>query len=431
MLGPRQAKTSNLRPVNEAIMVLEAASMSESYDASPDTPDPYETNAQTTSLISEIERSRLPRPLPILGSLFGFNQSRIAELAGARLKLFPQLLGRDATQQERQAILYHESKGVAYVSYGMPLFCAWGLYRAYETRESYRWPLYGSSKSSDGWWNGERIRIMGRNILAGDTARMFVHANRAAAYTIWAYAIGGIFIASFAATVYTVGELRDPRLKDFNQARRAKSKLEWGETEPMKRSKDPTGQGNTSMTDLWTRHRKDIGAMDDASPSAGSEDYGGEAERLGGGNTGLLSDAQMRTQETRQQASPRDSPTENRSSTFQMDKVARQPSSFDDSFGDASASTESNTGRIQGGSAWDRIRRQAQNTSAESPSKGQSWSAIQKEQQQGATTGDSFTFSSSDEDRHLAKGEAQDEFDARVERERQGGSFNESRGKRW
>jgi hypothetical protein len=43
--------------------------------------------------------------------------------------------------------------------------------------------------------------------------------------------------------------------------------------------------------------------------------------------------------------------------------------------------------------------------------------------------GDSYSFSNSDEERQLAKTEAQKEFDARIERERQGRDFDD-RGRR-
>jgi hypothetical protein len=57
----------------------------------------------------------------------------------------------------------------------------------------------------------------------------------------------------------------------------------------------------------------------------------------------------------------------------------------------------------------------------------------QKEQREGATTGDSFAFSKTEEERTYAKEEAQKEFDARVERERRGGDFSKGGGdqKRW
>ncbi|KAL8772534.1 MAG: hypothetical protein Q9194_004568 [Teloschistes cf. exilis] len=415
-------------------MVLETSSMSDSYDNIPDTPDPYDSNPTTNStesLKSEIERSQVPRPAPILGPLCGFTLSHRAKFFGEKLEQFHKATGRDAAGQERQALLFHQSKAIRYMSYGYPFIPGIGFYRAWQTRETYRIPFYGSAKSPDGWFDGERVRIMGRTILRGDFARQSVHAWRSSLYLSYAYLLGGILISSVAGTVNMVGESMDPRLKDYRDAVIKRSRQQ-------SKPKDPTGQGDTSMTDLWTRHRRAIGAKDtgtvddDASPSAGTNDFfGADAERLSGSNTGIMSDAQMRTQERRQQVSPEKSPTENRATTFQMDKVARQPDSFDDNTDDASPTAQSNASESQSGSAWDRIRKQAQTGSAGTGRRGQRWDALQKEQQQGSTTGDSFAFSSTDQDRELAKNEAQDEFDARVEKERQGGSFDDRRGKRW
>ncbi|KAL9581416.1 MAG: hypothetical protein Q9212_003915 [Teloschistes hypoglaucus] len=415
-------------------MVLESSSMPDSYDTVPDTPDPYDSNRTTNStesLQSEIERSPGPRPAPFFGPLFGYTLSHRAKLWAERLEIFREVTGRDAAGQERQALLFHQSKAIKYLSYGMPIGNLLGFYRAWQTKETYRIPFYGSAKLPGGWFDGERVRIMGRTVLQGDLARFSVHAFRTSIYCSYTYLLVGIFMASFAGTVTTMGDATDPRLKDYRDAVLKRGHL-------VSRPKDPTGQGNTSMTDLWTRHRRGIGAKDtgtvddDASPGAGTDDFfAADADRLSGSSTGIMSDAQMRTQERRQQVSSEKSPTENRATTFQMDKVARQPDGFDDNTDDASPTAQSNTSGSQSGSAWDRIRRQAQTGSTGTARRGQRWDALQKEQQQASTTGDSFTFSSTDQDRELAKSESQDDFDARVEKERQGGSFDSGKGKRW
>ncbi|KAI4250925.1 MAG: hypothetical protein LQ352_005175 [Teloschistes flavicans] len=423
-------------------MVLETSSMTDSFDTIPDTPDPYDSNTptiSTESLKSEIERFQGPRPAPIVGPLFGFTSSHRAKFFAARLELFRQTVGRNASDQERQAMLFHQSKSVRYMSYGLPITCGMGLYRAWRTRDTYRIPVYGSAISTSGWFDGKRLRIMGQTILQGDSARRFVHLSRTSIYFGYAYVLGSLLVESFAVTSMSVGELLDPRLKDYQDALKAKREVDSKRPQAQSKPRDPTGQGDTSMTELWTKHRRGIGAKDigtvddDASPSAGTEDfYGTDAESSSGGsNMGIMSDAQMRTQERRQQVSSERSPTENRAATFQMDKVARQPDGFGDDADDASPTAQSKTPESRSGSAWDRIRKQAQTGSPGTGPRGQRWDALQKEQQRGSTTGDSFTFSSTDQDRELAKNEAQDEFDARVEKERQGGSFDDRRGKRW
>ncbi|KAL8752492.1 MAG: hypothetical protein Q9199_005705 [Rusavskia elegans] len=413
-------------------MVLETSSISDSYDASPDTPDPYDTSSQTSTDFSSIDLSKLPHPPPIIGPLFGYTNTYIANLATMRLQYHTEAMQRRLSQKEREAIVFHAYKSATISSIGVPIACTFGMFRAFSTRENYRFPLWGDLKKEGGWWDGSRIRIMGQTVSQGSNARSLMHGFRSTGYLAAAIFFGGLIINSYAATVAAVGELRDPRLKDITDTIYAKNKQRKGDPEAIKpQSKDPTGQGDISVSDLWKRHRKDIGGFDDASPSAGADGYGGEVERLGGSNTGIMSDAQMRVQETRQQASPNDSPTENRASTFRLDKVEKQPRSFNDTFDDASPTADGGAEQGQGGSAWDRIRRQAQNPSSRGKQKAQRWNTVKKEQQEGSTTGDSFAFSSDDEQRQLARDEAQNEFDAKVERERQGGNFNENRGKRW
>ncbi len=330
-----------------------------------------------------------------------------------------------------EAVVFHAYKGATISSIGVPIAFGLGIYRAYATRENYRVPLWGELKSTDGWWDGHKLRIMGQTVAEGNNARSLMHSFRYSAYASVAILFGGLVVGSYATTVAAVGELRDPRLKDFGQAIRTRSKTQMGDPEAMRtQKKDPTGQGNTTVSDLWKRHRKNIGGLDDASPSAGADGYGGEVERLGGSNTGIMTDSQMRLEEKRMQASPNDSPTENRASTFRLDKVEKQPKDFNGTFDDASPTAPGDADDGQGGNAWERIRRQAQNPPP-GEQKRQSWNQVKKEQQGGSAAGDSFAFSSDDEQRQLAKDEAQSEFDARVERERQGGNFNENRAKRW
>lgn len=70
---------------------------------------------------------------------------------------------------------------------------------------------------------------------------------------------------------------------------------------------------------------------------------------------------------------------------------------------------------VQSGSAWERLRQQAT-----------SGKPVQPARRDTSSSGDSFSFSSTDEDRQLAKAEAQKDFDSRIERERSGEEFEES-----
>ena len=130
-----------------------------------------------------------------------------------------------------------------------------------------------------------------------------------------------------------------------------------------------------------------------------------------------------------------------------MDKEAQ---SFDDSFDEASTTVRrgmEDTVAV-GESAWDRIRRQASGQPA--GNRGSNWPAGQEQQaprpgqrawrrdsqrhpRERPETGDSISYSKSEEERQLARAEAQKEFDDRVEQERRSGDFSSDNGdqKRW
>ncbi|KAK1241370.1 hypothetical protein MKX08_001344 [Trichoderma sp. CBMAI-0020] len=109
-------------------------------------------------------------------------------------------------------------------------------------------------------------------------------------------------------------------------------------------------------------------------------------------------------------------------------------SSFTDDFDDASpvapaARNSPGASNNSSGSAWDRIRQQAQYQPSqqgrktwEKPQSGGGWGSEAESgaQYQGSAPRESFSFSSADEEKSLAKGQAQREFDRLLEREREG-----------
>lgn len=352
-------------------------------------------------------------------------------------------MNRPLTPKESEAMAYHTAKGVAISSWGPPLGIIAGATRYYKTQEKYRFPFAGNQLKPDGWWDGERIRIMGQDVMKGLRAKQAVNFLRASLYVAFGNVIVGFLVDSYATTVAVVGEIRDERLKDIMQAVRRQTARQMGEISRQERQKRAvgvaTGQGEKSVGDLWKQHRGAIGAddasptsasFDDASPTAAGFDYGDEAARLGGnsGNGVVMGDEHMRSQEVRQQ--PRRNPAGNRAATFDVEKVERQPRSFDDDYDDASP-----TGGIgvanPGESAWQRIRRET--ASGASPRSGRRPPARgpqQEQQEEGSTAGDSFSFMSSEEEKQLARDEAQKQFDERVDKERRGGEFSDGR-RRW
>ena len=315
-----------------------------------------------------------------------------------------------------------------------------------------------SEEAGTGFWDGVAMRVGEKEILQGVSTQSkatILHVLRGTAYVSLGILFVPMIVSAYGATVSAVGEIKDERLHAVTEELRMVANKEMRERRAsmQERRGDPTGQGKKSAGEVWRERRerlegksspKSLPDDDDMSPTGGAMmDDGGVAEEQGrlsgaGEMGGVLSDTQMRTQEVRAQPEKGKSPTENRASTFQMEKVSRQPKTFDDDYDDASptggrgAMDDDGAGGFGGGSVWERIRQQqaSSGSSATTQSRGRR-GGIRQEQQEGSTTGDSFSFSRSEEERNYAKDEAQREFDERVEKERRGGDFSSGSEKRW
>ncbi|KAG7006478.1 hypothetical protein G7Y79_00014g036530 [Physcia stellaris] len=423
-------------------------------------PDPYDSPSPSSSQNPAIDLSLLPHPIPY-ASLWGFSSSKLQELINNERTNAQTLLNRPLTPPEADALSYHLAKGYRYASFGTPLGAAAGLWRAVATKEEFRWP--GIPRRMDGWsrWKFEienetgtqKLNFGAREVAKGSWLRPTLMGLKGLVYVQFGVLLGRFLFASYATTVTAVGSLSDRRLKELqteiNKRSNERMRAELGSSAPAPRvgmdrdggRADPMGQGEKDVGELWGNHRRAIGAGktrsdDAASPTAGNGDIFGDE---GGGNGSVMTDSQMQAQQRRQQPSMRRSPTENRASTFQMEKTERQPQSFSDDFDMSGASPDdgqsptSTSTTSSGESAWDRVRREnaSPNASGSRPRSFQQRVTTQQEQQEGATAGDSFTFSSSDSERSYAKDEAQKHFDERVEQERRGEDFGSGRSRRW
>lgn len=445
------------------------------YSTPNSTPDPYDSPADAspsanTYPISRISTDNLPRGLPLLGPLTGYTPTHLQKVIHSRYHSLSDAVRRPLSEKERTAVSYHTAKGLAIASYGPSLGIAAAFYRIRATREEFRWPFYGkllSEEAGKGFWDGEHIRIGGKEVLKNvptNAKAALLHASRGTAYVALGMVFVPALVSAYGSTVSAVGELRDERTAQLTRDLRANANTELKER--MERRGESrieavgraTGQGQRDAGSLFRERSEALqrGKQqksrddDDMSPTGGlggmlDNDYGvdEEAGRLSGAGDmgGVLSDGQMRTREVQAQPKPGKSPTGSTASTFQIEKVERQPQNFAEDYDDASPTGGSGVGSDAGsGSVWERIRQQQGSGSASSSSSysssplsrsSTSTRAVERERREGSTTGDSFAFSSSEEERSYAKDEAQKEFDARIERERKGGDFSEGRGGRW
>jgi len=372
-----------------------------------------------------------PFPRPISGAA--------VSALGDHISTVQTILKRPLTQPEVDALSYHFVNGMRITSLGGPVGFAAGILAAYNAREGWQFPFYKPKE-------GSRFNPNSFGPLKGPSAQRFWSFTRYNAYGFTGMIFAMIFFGTYSVSVSGAGRATDPRLKDFNKTLSERIKQSGNQPMPPRqgqRSPIGTPAGNMDHQVERARGMLDRGrernqqqvqqrqsrqADDDMSPTSGSwaDDY-----KSASSDTGLLSDNQIQEQERKQRASEDSSPTSNRDNTFDMNKVTSQPSNFDSSSPQAGARQSA-----PAGSSWERIRKESAATK-QPPSQEQrqgrtaGWGSVQREQQQGSPVGDSFSFSNSEEDRQLAKSEAQRDFDARLERERQGGDFSEGRDRRW
>ena len=353
--------------------------------------DPYSANSSIDAVV-RIDISNYPQPIPIFGpskpQLDGFVKRG---LAGASL-----LLKRPPTQEEANALAYYICRGESSISYGKALGFGFGTYLWYKGRENYRFPFFSPDRA---WFNPYKF-----GPLKGQLAAATWQSIRFNIYILSGFFLGGLAARSTSSAFFAFAIQRDERMKEirtamFEFAQRQKSRL----PREQRQTNEPRSAAKTKSWD------------DDMSPQAAN--YSSQKD------TGVLSDRQ----------SSRWDSTDSSESSFGADKVTSQPRSFGDDYDDSSPTTKpaSEPSRSQG-SAWDQLRRQAVEGKSQSsrPASNPFASDRRAAERQQRDRGDSFAFSTAEEDRQLARAEAQKQFDARVERERQGKDFNDS-GRKW
>lgn len=365
-------------------MVLSAATETFADDFSPSSDnDKYDSSPQEGQQV-EIDITRLPRPLPVLGPLFGFSEQRRMIVIGNSILHMCRIMQRPLTQDEATAVSYHVSKAFATESYGIPLGGMAGSFRAYQTRGTFKFPFVQPDLLT---FNADKF-----GPLKNGLAKLSWHALRGITYAGLGGFIASAVIGSYAAAVAATSQRMDPRMRGIVETLKQMG-LEESNRRNMK----------TRSTDQETLHG--MVSLDE-------------------NGTATFGDEQLRTQE--------------------IERVSSHPPSFD--FDDAAPTGSSMDTRegIARTSAWDTLRREQRpaipspNSSTRQPqaSAGSAWANMrrvgdsQQEPREELTVGDSFHSSESDEEKRLAKAKAQTEFDARLDQERSGRDFEDS-GRKW
>lgn len=385
--------------------------------SSSSSPASYQRPQPVADLPPSIHLSHLPRPIPILGPLYGYTDKYLAQLVRTDAAKVSNILQRPLKMQEWEAVAYHAAKWSATTSYAVPVGSALGILRSQlpSAKENFQFPLFKPEPP------GGKAFFNKLGPLTGNAAVQGWHALRG-----WSYASVGALIAyslfrSYAATVNVLGQWKDPRLAEFiNVIRDSKmagnTPRNVGGASEAQRARRPQPQPDPQEA----IQRTDISSMGESGALGNDDRYMGDQPRS--------------EQEVRQFDFGLDGSSTASNESHSAQESPTSPASS------ASSAPETSWERIRRGNAPipqpGQPRRPLQGTG------GDAWAKVrgsavpvgngfEGEQTPGSTSGDSFSFSTGDEDRQLARQEAQKEFDERVERERHGGEFDQQRQGGW
>jgi hypothetical protein len=409
--------------------------------------DSSSSNASNPSLPFPFDPSQYPRPLlPPVFHTYAQREAAARRLALSAIQHATEILGRPPTPTERDALLHHNLKAIAIASYGTYVGTAAGLLRYAFTFRKY--PLTGKLPLVKGNITSEFspyvFPVPSMPLLRGQGARLAHVLMRGSLYLNIGAACGMLLMSSYGLSVSSVGIATDTRLKEYSamMVRRAKE-----ERAELKRQVQERSLEGVKRTPTQRGGRR---PMDDASPTAGGVDegvYAGDAASMrwegaagAGSDTGVMDDGQMakssgsspstptRSWQPRERAqdqartTPYQQPQESTSGDITDDFISPSTAPYDDA--SPTARPSQSPSEPSGSSTWDRLRREAASTPSTNrrgiggprPQR----PAPDRSAQQPGQDGESFSFSSREEEKQLAKEQAQKEFDRMVERERRG-----------
>ncbi|KAI9673063.1 MAG: hypothetical protein M1829_004377 [Trizodia sp. TS-e1964] len=373
-----------------------------------------------------VDLDTLPRPHPLIALFSGWSTEKVQGRAHLRISKTESAIGRDLTNDEVRSLYQWTATGLSIAAWGYPLGVTAGLLRAYQTTPLMKFPCLSPKLSQRVLANFRSTR---RGFLAVQFARYLSY------YTIGA-SVGRFIMSSYATSIALVGQQRDPVLRDMNDelvaaVRVGRPKRPVRLPARSRESSRPEISEMESPTARYGDFADQERPQDETQPDEKSS-RGGWRQRMAG--------------KAPRSARPHQTPRQ----TDDASPTDGFPPLLDDDW--QSAQTPQTEGSQKSGSAWNRIRDES-STSSRPSSSGPTWKNIrshpkpaskdawskrragnEQEQRDGPDPEDSFTFASSDEERQVAKEEAQRAFDAKVERERQGGDFSENgkkRGKGW
>lgn len=330
-----------------------------------------------------------------------------------------------------------------------------------EQKKSYL-ALSGASIGVARWWRTwDRLRIPFyqpelKNIdinkfgpLRGPMAQYARHTWRFALYTLVAGQMGMIIGTALAQPIAAMRIAEDPKLEQFSAELRAVAHvqgeqraqtgrdIEARRREFQEQVRNRSGGGPSPQASWGRPQSARSDDVDDMSPTAGNDTWASSGDAP-------TQSWESFSNETKQPAPQRQQHAPSTESWSRRPPPKQSPQSSSSPFDDDASPTgglfqdevnhpQSQSQSTSGGSTWDRLRRGEAPTPSQRQSQDRSRRAQPDlpEQRESSTLGDSYTFVESDGERKRERERAQQEFDARLERERQGRDFSGDEGKRW
>lgn len=302
-----------------------------------------------------------------------------------------QLLEREFTPEERDAVAYHAAKKGVTLSYATPVSLVGAYFAQRRGRDTFRFPFWTPKPTN---FDPGRFPFPNRTspyILDGVPAMRAWHVLRGACYYFFIKIAVSAFISLYATSVEVAGMSRDVRLQNVANELKKRGPARGGRLPP---PEDPS--------------------IRDADSQYGNSQYGGYSMSESTENTESTGAYDSNTEDNSAYSKPAESyspPQPRRQQPAPTQTYAPPPSEGIEGgglFDDASPVAPVARGRpasSSGGSSWDQIRRRA----------AQSGSGVS---QSGGESQASEPYTQADRDRE----QAQREFDALLERERQADS---------
>ncbi|RMZ69134.1 hypothetical protein GMOD_00003058 [Pyrenophora seminiperda CCB06] len=378
------------------------------------------------------DASTLPHPLPIIGPLIGFSDRAVRFKTESTLKFAERKIGRQLNLEEAQALAFHIYQLEQTKSYFAAAGGAAGTWQWYRTWDKMKYPFYQP-----------KVEDIDKNKfgpITGPRAQFARHAWRLGLYALVAGQMGSIISQLIAQPIAARNTSTDPKLEQFGKELKASSHADAKMNEQMgheignrrrqfeEQVKNRSG-GGPSPQASWGKQPK-AQSDDDMSPTASNETWGSDSVESWETFSEEKPQIQQRpppSQARNRQARPQRQAES--SSSLPFDDDSPTGGLFQDEFNNPQPQPQAQTG-----SSWDRLRRGNAPVPLQSPPPYPHQPRAIPErngQRDESTLGDSFSSVQSDEERSMERERAQREFDARIEKERQGRDFGSDEGKKW